>query len=337
MNVDDGGKTIVISSGENKDFLTVSYDECPLVAIDLAIAFMQLTQLGYRGGRQQMMFEMQKTVERQCVQQTIGHGARGAIPCRFAAVMLDQVANTDEEHRTNVDRQGPKEQHRRDDPTRQSKPKETIDASRKGQVLSQQATPVAVLGNVPHIPPHGVIGPDDQVPEGIERGPIVLQRTHRINLWDLRKAMVLQMDRFEGVEIHQIERTEHMSHQNIGLRAGKDIVMRKLMNEAIKYRWRMLKGTRNHAAKLASRNDSASAMVTRYSPSVLIRMVNFWRSFTQTCIVYRPPRVCCGNTGYRVPSPTGRGGKGPRCPPGTVPTSLNERHRYPHSLGRSSL
>ena len=41
MNVDDGGKTIVISSGENKDFLTVSYDECPLVAIDLAIAFMK--------------------------------------------------------------------------------------------------------------------------------------------------------------------------------------------------------------------------------------------------------------------------------------------------------
>ena len=68
MNVDDGGKTIVISSGENKDFLTVSYDECPLGAVDLAIAFMQLAQLGYGGGRQQMMFKMKKTVERQFVQ-----------------------------------------------------------------------------------------------------------------------------------------------------------------------------------------------------------------------------------------------------------------------------
>src|SRR5712691_5429168 len=140
MNVDNGGKTIVISSGENKDFLTVSYDEFPLVAIDLAIAFMQLTQLGYRGGRQQMMFEMKETVERQFVQQTVGDGPRSAIPCRFAAVMLDQIANTDEEHRANVDRQGPKEQHRREDSACQTKRKETVDASRKGQVPGQQAT-----------------------------------------------------------------------------------------------------------------------------------------------------------------------------------------------------
>ena len=91
-----------------------------------------------------------------------------------------------------------------------------------------------MLGNVPDIPPHRMIWPDDQVPEGIERGPIVLQRTHRINLWDLRKAMVLQMDRFEGVEIHQIERTEHMPHPDVGLDPRKDIIMGKFMNDAIK-------------------------------------------------------------------------------------------------------
>lgn len=206
--VDCEGKTIIPSSGEDKDFLTVSYDESPLVAIDLAITFMQLTQLDDGGGRQQVMFEMKKTVEGQCVQQTIRHGARGTIPCRFAAIMLDQVPNTDDEHRPNVDWQGPKEQHRREDPTRQTERKETVDTSRKGQVLDQQATPVAVLGNVPHIPPHSVIGPDDQVPEGIKRYPIFFQRTHRINFWDLGKTMVLQMDGFEGVEIDQIERAE---------------------------------------------------------------------------------------------------------------------------------
>src|SRR5437867_7696660 len=144
MNVADGGKNYSLLLRGKQGLFDRLYDECPLVAIDLAIAFMQLTQLGYRGGRQQMMFEMKKTVERQFVQQTIGHGARGAIPCRFAAVMLDQVANTDEEHRANVDRQGPKEQHGRDDPARQTKRKKTIDASRKGQVLGQQATPVTV-------------------------------------------------------------------------------------------------------------------------------------------------------------------------------------------------
>ena len=78
--VDYGGETIITSSGEDKDFLTVSDDECPLGAIDLAITFMQLTQLGYGGGRQQVMFEMKKTVEGQFVQETIRHGARSAIP-----------------------------------------------------------------------------------------------------------------------------------------------------------------------------------------------------------------------------------------------------------------
>ena len=148
--------------------------------------------------------------------------------------MLDQVPNTNDEHRANVDRQGPKEQHRRENPTCQAKRKETVDASRKGHILGQQATPVAVLGNVPDIPPHSVIGPDDQVPEGIERGPIFLQCAHWINLWDLRKAMVLQMDCFEGMKIHQIERTEYMPHQNVGLGARKDIVMREFVDEAIK-------------------------------------------------------------------------------------------------------
>ena len=81
MKVDDEGKTIVISSGKGKGFLTVLYDKGPLFAVDVAIAFMQLTQLGYGGGRQQMMFEVKKTVERQFVQQTIRHGARRPIPC----------------------------------------------------------------------------------------------------------------------------------------------------------------------------------------------------------------------------------------------------------------
>src|SRR5262249_6217845 len=152
---------------------------------------MELTQLSYGGGRQQMVFEMQKTIERQSVQQTIGHGARGAIPCRFTAIMFDQVPNTNEEHCPNVDRQGPKEQQSREHPTRQTKCKKAVDASRKGQISGQQAPPVAVLGNVLHIPPYGVIGPDDQVPERIKRCPIFLQRTYRIDLWNLRKAMVL--------------------------------------------------------------------------------------------------------------------------------------------------
>ena len=107
--MDYEGKTIVISAEEGKDFLIVSYDECPFVTIDLAVAFMQLTQLAYGGGRQQMVFEMEKTVEGQFIQQTIRHSARRAVAGRFTAIMLDQIPNTNEEHRANVDRQGPKE------------------------------------------------------------------------------------------------------------------------------------------------------------------------------------------------------------------------------------
>lgn len=59
-----GGQTIVIPSVEDKRLPTVSYDERPLVAINLTVALMQLAQLRYGGGRQQMMFEMKKTVER---------------------------------------------------------------------------------------------------------------------------------------------------------------------------------------------------------------------------------------------------------------------------------
>ena len=122
--------------------------------------------------------------------------------------MLDQVSNANEEHCPNVDRQSPKEQQSREHPTCQTECKETVDASRKDQVISQQAAAILVLGNVPDIPAHRMIGPDDQVPEWIERGAILLPRTHGVQYWDLHKAMVLQMDRLKGVEVYKIEWTE---------------------------------------------------------------------------------------------------------------------------------
>ena len=65
--MDYGGKTIVASSGEDKDFPTILHDECLFFVVDFAIALMQLAHLGYRCGRHQMMLEMEKTVERQLV------------------------------------------------------------------------------------------------------------------------------------------------------------------------------------------------------------------------------------------------------------------------------
>ena len=65
--MDYGGKIVVAFAGEDKDSPTVSYDECPLFAVDVAIALMQLAHLSYRGGWHQMMFEMEKTIERQLV------------------------------------------------------------------------------------------------------------------------------------------------------------------------------------------------------------------------------------------------------------------------------
>jgi hypothetical protein len=63
-NVGYGGKTIIASAGEGKDFPTVSDNERPLFTVDVTIAFMQLTHLSYRGSRHQMMFKMQETIER---------------------------------------------------------------------------------------------------------------------------------------------------------------------------------------------------------------------------------------------------------------------------------
>jgi hypothetical protein len=68
MNVDYGGKTILTSAAEDKGFPTGSDNERPLFAVDVTIAFMQLTQLSYGGGRHQMMFKMKETIERQLVE-----------------------------------------------------------------------------------------------------------------------------------------------------------------------------------------------------------------------------------------------------------------------------
>ena len=61
--MDYGGKTIVASSGEDKDFPTILHDECLFFVVDFAIALMQFAHLGYRCSRHQMMFEMEKTIE----------------------------------------------------------------------------------------------------------------------------------------------------------------------------------------------------------------------------------------------------------------------------------
>ena len=68
LNVDDGGKTILTSAEEDKDFPTGSDNERPLFTVDVTIAFMQLTQLSYRGSRHQMMFKMKKTIKRQFIE-----------------------------------------------------------------------------------------------------------------------------------------------------------------------------------------------------------------------------------------------------------------------------
>ena len=67
-NADDKGNTIITSAWEDKDFPAISDDECLFFVIDIAIALMQLAQLGYRGGRHQMVFKMEKTIECQLVE-----------------------------------------------------------------------------------------------------------------------------------------------------------------------------------------------------------------------------------------------------------------------------
>ena len=107
MNVDYGGKTILTSTEEDKNFPTGSDNERPLFTIDVTIAFMQLAHLSYGGSRHQMMFKMKETIERQLVEQTIRQRTRGAIACRFAAIMLNQVPNTNQKYRPKIHRDGP--------------------------------------------------------------------------------------------------------------------------------------------------------------------------------------------------------------------------------------
>ena len=137
MHVDYGGKTILISAEEDKDFPTGSDNERPLFTVDVTIAFMQLTQLSYGGSRHQMMLKMKETIKCQLIKQTIRHCTRSAVPCRFAAIMLNQVPNANQKHCPNIDREDPEEQHCRQHPAHQTKRKETVDTSREGQVIGQ--------------------------------------------------------------------------------------------------------------------------------------------------------------------------------------------------------
>ena len=106
-----------------------------------------------------------------------------------------------------------------------------------------------MLGNVPDIPAHRVIRPDDQIPEGIERGAVFLPRTHGIYLWNLHKTMVLQMNRLKGMEVDKIERAEHMPHPDVGLDPSKDIVMGQFMNDAIKIEMQNAQGYKKPGSK----------------------------------------------------------------------------------------
>jgi hypothetical protein len=106
-----------------------------------------------------------------------------------------------------------------------------------------------VQGNVPDIPAHGMIGPDNQIPQGVERGTIFLPRTHGVYLWNLHKAMVLQMNRLKGMEVDKIERAEHMSHPDVGLDPSKDIIMGKFMNDAIKIEMQNAQGHKKPDSK----------------------------------------------------------------------------------------
>jgi hypothetical protein len=137
MNVEYKDKIIRNSAKEDKNFPTGSDNERPLFTVDVTIAFMQLTHLRYGGSRHQMMFKMKETIERQLVEQTIRQRTRGAIACRFTTIMLNQVPNTNQKYRPNIDREGPEEQHRPQHPTHQTKNKETVDTGRKDQIIGQ--------------------------------------------------------------------------------------------------------------------------------------------------------------------------------------------------------
>ena len=137
MYVDYEGKTILTSAEEDKAFPTGSDNERPLFTVDVTIAFMQLTHLRYGGSRHQMMFKMKETIERQLVEETIRQRTRGAIPCRFAAIMLNQVPNTNQKHRPNIDRESPRRTASSTAPRYQTKGKETVDTSREDQVIGQ--------------------------------------------------------------------------------------------------------------------------------------------------------------------------------------------------------
>src|ERR687892_2102081 len=63
---------------------------------------------------------------------------------------------------------------------------------------------------------------------------VLVQRTHRVDFWNLRKAMMLQMGRLKRVEVDKIKRTEKVTNEDVGLTRGEDIVMGQLMNNTIK-------------------------------------------------------------------------------------------------------
>jgi hypothetical protein len=59
------------------------------------------------------------------------------------------------------------------------------------------------------------------------------QCAYRIFFWNLRKAVMLQMDRFERVERYQVEEAQYTPHPDVRLDTSKDIVVCEFMNHAI--------------------------------------------------------------------------------------------------------
>jgi hypothetical protein len=193
--------------------------------VEVTIPQVYLPQPGDRGRGTEMVFEMQETIERELVQERVGERTRGAISRGLTAIVFNEVADTNQKDSANIYREHPVEEHRRESANHETEAKKRIQTHRKDQIIRQQLPTVTVLGKMAHVPPDSIRRPHDQIPERIERRPMFRQGTDWIDLWNLRKTMMLQMDRFEGMEIHQIDRTQQMPGQDVGLGTRKHIVV----------------------------------------------------------------------------------------------------------------
>src|SRR5262245_32832243 len=151
---------------------------------------------------------------------------------------------------------------------------------------------------MPDIPAHSMIRPDDHIPQRVERSTVFLPRTHGIHLWNLREAMMLQMDRLKGVEVDKIERAEYMPHPDVGLDPSKDIVMSKFMNDTIKIEMQNAQGHKKPGSKARIPPYQRQSYGYGIEPNRAQHNSEFLTILDPGIHRLQSSQVCCRNTRY---------------------------------------